>query len=90
MAKRAFGPTFNEVKNNIDNTERKTLSLRKRGKVIIIHKKCIIYKKPTCKNLKIYYYTFFKIAPKGKCDGPWPGLYYSRPLAGTHSIGLMV
>ena len=28
---------------------------------------------------------------KGKnCNGPWPGLYYSRPLAGTYPIGLMI
>ena len=24
------------------------------------------------------------------CDGPWPGLYYFRPLAGTYRISLMV
>ena len=23
------------------------------------------------------------------CNRPWPGLYYSRPLAGTYLIGLM-
>ena len=25
-----------------------------------------------------------------ECNGPWPGLYYSRPLAGTYPIGLMI
>ena len=24
------------------------------------------------------------------CNGPWPGLYYSWPLAGTYFIGLIV
>ena len=27
---------------------------------------------------------------KKYCNGPWPGLYYSRPLAGTYPIGLMI
>ena len=64
MAKGSFGPTFNKVKNNKDNTKKKTLSLRKKKKVIIIHQRCIIYERPTCKKLKAYYYAFPKIAPK--------------------------
>ena len=32
-----FGPIFNEVRNNKDNIKKKTLSLRKRERVIIIH-----------------------------------------------------
>ena len=65
VAKRFFGLTFDGVKNNKDSTEKKALSLRKRERVIIIHQRCIIYKRPTYKNLKAYYYTFLKIAPKG-------------------------
>ena len=34
----------------------------------------ILYKRPTA----------------GFCNGPWLGLYYSRLLAGTYPIGLMV
>ena len=32
-----FGPTFDEMRNNKDSTKKKTLSLRKRKRVIIIH-----------------------------------------------------
>ena len=64
VAKGFFGLTFDKVKNNKDSTKRKTLSLRKRERVIIIHQRCIIYKRPICKNLKVYYYAFPKIAPK--------------------------
>ena len=64
MAKGFFSPTFDKVKNNKDNTKKKALSLRKRKRAIIIYKKCIICKRPTCKKLKIYYYAFPKIAPK--------------------------
>ena len=59
-----FGPTFDGVRNNKDSIKRKTLSLRKREKAIIIYQKCIIYKRPTCKKLKVYYYAFLKIALK--------------------------
>ena len=65
MAKGFFGPTFDGVKDNKDNIKRKTLSLRKKKRAIIIHQRCIIYKKPIYKNLKAYYYTFPKITPKG-------------------------
>ena len=64
VAKGFFNPTFNEVRDNKDNTKRKILFLRKRKRVIIIHQRCIIYKRPTCKKLKTYDYTFPKIAPK--------------------------
>ena len=37
VAKGSFGPTFNGVRNDKDNTKKKTLSLRKREKAIIIH-----------------------------------------------------
>ena len=37
VAKGSFGLTFNKVKNDKDNTKRKTLSLRKRERAIIIH-----------------------------------------------------
>ena len=66
VVKGFFGPTFDEVRDNKDSTKRKTLSLRKRERAIIIHQRYIIYKKPTCKKFKTYYYTFLKIAPKGK------------------------
>ena len=65
MAKGSFGLTFNGVRDNKDSTEKKALSLRKKEKAIIIHQRCIICKKPTCKKLKTYYYAFLKIAPKG-------------------------
>ena len=37
VAKGSFGFTFNKIKNNKDNIKKKTLSLRKRERVIIIH-----------------------------------------------------
>ena len=66
MVKKSFGPTFNGIKNNKDNIKKKALFLRKKEKVIIIYQRCIIYKKPTYKKLKVYYYAFPKIAPKGR------------------------
>ena len=65
MAKGFFGPTFDGIKNNKDNIKKKTSSLRKKEKTIIIDQRYIIYEKPIYKNLKAYYYTFPKIAPKG-------------------------
>ena len=65
MAKGFFGFTFNEMRNNKDSIKKKTLSLRKKEKIIIIHQRCIICERPTYKKLKAYYYTFLKIAPKG-------------------------
>ena len=65
MAKGLFGLTFNRVKDNKDSIKRKTLSLRKRKRVIIIDQKCIICERPTYKKLKACYYVFLKIAPKG-------------------------
>ena len=65
MAKGFFGLTFHTVKNNKDNIKKKTSSLRKKKRAIIIHQRCIIYKRPTYKNLKAYYCAFPKIAPKG-------------------------
>ena len=64
VAKGSFGLTFDEVKNNKDSIKKKALSLRKRERAIIIHQRCIICKRPTCKKLKAYYYAFLKIAPK--------------------------
>ena len=64
VAKKSFGLTFDEVRNNKDNIKKKALSLRKKERAIIIHQRCIIYKKPTCKKLKACYYTFSKIVPK--------------------------
>ena len=68
MAKSFFGPTFDRIKNNKDNTKKKALSLKKRKRVIIIHQRCIICERPIYKNLKTYYYTFPKIAPKGRAS----------------------
>ena len=65
VTKGFFGLIFDGVRNNKDSIKRKTLSLRKREKVIIIHQRCIIYEKPTYKKLKACYYAFFKIALKG-------------------------
>ena len=65
VAKGFFGLTFDGVRNNKDNIKWKTLFLRKREKAIIIYQRCIICKKPICKKLKVCYYAFFKIAPKG-------------------------
>ena len=64
MTKGFFGPTFNRVKDNKDSIKKKTLSLRKKERAIIIHQRCIIYERPTCKKLKAYYYAFPEIAPK--------------------------
>ena len=64
MVKKSFGLTFDKVKNNKDNIKKKTLSSRKKERVIIIHSKYKIYGKPICKNLKAYYYTFPKITLK--------------------------
>ena len=65
VVKGSFSPTFDGVRDNKDNIKKKTLSLRKRERVIIIHQRCIICKKPTYKKLKACYYAFPKIAPKG-------------------------
>ena len=65
VVKGLFGLTFNKVRDDKDGIKKKTLSLRKKGKAIIIHQKCIIYKRPVYKKLKVYYYAFLKIAPKG-------------------------
>ena len=37
VAKGFFGPTFNGVRNNKNNTKKKTLSLRKKERAITIH-----------------------------------------------------
>ena len=37
VAKGFFGPTFNRVRDDKDNTKKKALSLRKKEKAIIIH-----------------------------------------------------
>ena len=37
VAKGFFGPTFNGVRDNKDSIKKKTLSLRKKKKTIIIH-----------------------------------------------------
>ena len=66
VAKGSFGLTFDGVKDNKDSTKKKTLSLRKKERAIIIYQRCIICERPICKNLKAYYYTFLKITPKGK------------------------
>ena len=64
VAKRFFGLTFDKMKDDKDSIKKKTLSLKKKEEAIIIHERCIIYKRPVCKNLKVYYYAFPKIAPK--------------------------
>ena len=65
VAKGFFGLTFDGIRNNKDSIEKKALSSRKRKRVIIIYQRCIIYKRPTYKKLKAYYYPFLKIVPKG-------------------------
>ena len=65
MAKGFFGLTFDGVRDNKDNIKKKASSLRKKKRAIIIHQRCIICKRPTCKKLKAYYNAFLKIAPKG-------------------------
>ena len=65
VVKGFFGLTFNKMRNNKDNIKKKGLFLRKKERVIIIHQKHIIYKIPTYKKLKAYYYTFPEIALKG-------------------------
>ena len=65
VAKGFFGLTFDKMRDNKDNTEKKISSLKKKKKAIIIYQRCIVYEKPTCKKLKAYYYAFPKIAPKG-------------------------
>ena len=64
MAKGFFGPTFDGVRNNKDNTKRKASSLRERERAIIIYQRCIVCERPTYKKLKAYYYAFPEIAPK--------------------------
>ena len=64
VAKRVFGFIFDGVKNDKDSIKKKALSLRKRERVIMIHQRYMICKRPACKNLKVYYYTFPKIVPK--------------------------
>ena len=64
MVKGFFGLTFNRIRNNKDSTGKKALSLRKKERLIIIHQRYIVCKRPICKNLKAYYYAFPEIAPK--------------------------
>ena len=45
MAKGSFGLTFDKIKDNKDNIKKKTSSLKKRDRAIIIHQRCIIYKR---------------------------------------------
>ena len=65
MVKGFFGLTFNKVKNNKNNIKKKALFLKKKERAIIIHQRYIVCERPIYKNLKAYYYTFLKIAPKG-------------------------
>ena len=65
VAKKIFCLTFDGVRNNKDNIERKALILRKRERAIIIHQKCIINKRPVYKKLKACYYAFPNITLKG-------------------------
>ena len=65
VAKRSFGLTFDGVKNNNNSIKRKTLSLRKKERAIIIYQRYIMCERLIYKNLKTYYYAFPKIAPKG-------------------------
>ena len=65
VVNKSFGVTFNKVKDNKDNTKKKASSIRKKKRVIIIHQRYIICKRPMYKNLKAYYYALPKIAPKG-------------------------
>ena len=65
VVKGFFSLTFNGVRNNKDNIKKKTLSLRRKKRAIIIYQRCIIYEKLTYKKLKAYYYAFPKIVPKG-------------------------
>ena len=64
VVKRLFGLTFDKVRDDKDSTKKKALFLRKKERAIIIHQKCIIYKRPACKNLKACYYASPKIALK--------------------------
>ena len=64
VVKGFFSLTFDRVRNNKDNIKKKTSSLRKRKRAIIIHQRYIIYERPMCKNIKAYYYTFPKITLK--------------------------
>ena len=45
---------------------------------------CLHIHIPTILIVQFCYYVIYN------CNGPWPGLYYSRPLAGTYPIGLMI
>ena len=65
VAKEFFGLTFDGVRNNKDNIKKKTSSLKKRKRAIIIHQRYIVCERLTYKKLKACYYTFFKIALKG-------------------------
>ena len=64
VVKGLVGPTFDGARDNKDNIKKKTSSLRKKERVIIIHQKCMVYEGPACKNLKACYYAFPKITPK--------------------------
>ena len=54
VAKGFFGLTFNGVRDNKNGIKKKTSLLKKRGRVIIIHQKCIICERLTRKNSKEY------------------------------------
>ena len=45
VAKGFFGLTFDGVRDNKDNIKKKSLILKKKERVIIIHQRCIICKK---------------------------------------------
>ena len=65
VVKGAFSLTFNKIRDNKESIKKKTLFLKKRERVIIIHQMCIICKRPACKKLKACYYTFPEIVFKG-------------------------
>ena len=70
VAKGSFGLTFDGVRDDKNNIKREISFSRKKEKAIIIHKECIIYKRPACKKLKAYYYIFPEIAPKKRLYRP--------------------
>ena len=64
VAKGVFSPTFDRVRDNKDSINKKIFSWKKKERAIIIHKKCIICKRPACKKLKACYHAFLKIVLK--------------------------
>ena len=64
MVKKTFGLTYNGIKTEKGNIKKNTTFFKKKKRVMTVHGKYIIYKKPGYKKSETYYYIFPKNALK--------------------------